>query len=47
LGRAGAATRVLVFVVAAVLISDWRYGGYSSGRYGLNSYNRYGSWFFN
>ena len=30
-----------------VVATDWRYGGYSSGRYGLNSYNRYGSWFFN
>jgi hypothetical protein len=30
-----------------VIANDWRYGGYSSGRYGFNGYNRYGGWFFN
>jgi hypothetical protein len=30
-----------------VVANDWRYGGYSLGRYGFNGYNRYGGWFFN
>jgi hypothetical protein len=30
-----------------VVANDWRYGGYSWGRYGFNGYGRYGGWSFN
>jgi hypothetical protein len=30
-----------------VVANDWRYGGYSWGRYGFNGNSHYGGWFFN